>query len=272
MRWLKRLSIALLLSYMFFCAAIYAAQGKLLYFPPQNYLSPADVGVAEMQELELVPQTTSWWSPPISNDKKTIMVFHGNGSSVFSNYHIFMDLIEQGHGVLSVGYPGYPSLTTPSQLTPSQADIVAAGKANYQFLRRQNIPADSIVFYGTSLGSGIAAQLAAIHQPSLLILDAPFNSILDMGEKRMPFLPVKLLMKDKFQSDKALQGLNIPLIWTHGTADRIVPLSQGQKLFDSYTGPKTAHIIPDGRHTNLWGLGVKDVVLGALLSDKPAQP
>jgi len=54
------------------------------------------------------------------------------------------------------------------------------------------------------------------------------------------------------------------MIWMHGTADRIVPLSQGQKLYDSYVGPKQAHIIDDGQHTNLWGLGGREIVIQQL--------
>ena len=71
-------------------------------------------------------------------------------------------------------------------------------------------------------------------------------------------------MKDKFESDKALAGLDVPMIWIHGTADRIVPLSQGRKLYDGYGGPKTAHIIEGGQHTNLWFLGGREIVLNAL--------
>ena len=85
-----------------------------------------------------------------------------------------------------------------------------------------------------------------------------------MGRKHTPFLPVKLLMKDQYKSDRALTGLDIPLIWTHGTADNVVPISQGQKLFDSYRGPKQAHIIQDGQHTNLWGLGAREIIITAL--------
>jgi len=278
MTWVKRLTIGLCLSYILLCAAVYAAQSKLLFSPPQSYLSPSDVGVAAMQEIEIVPQTTSWWAAPRNDeddsgkDKKTVIIFHGNGSAVYGNYHIFADLIAQGHGLLSVGYPGYPAQNMPSQLSPSQAGMTEAAKANYQFVIEQNISPDNIVFYGTSLGSGVAAQLTASHPPSLLILDAPFNSVLDMGKKRMPFLPVSLLMKNKFQSDEALQGLDVPLIWTHGTKDRIIPLSQGQKLYDSYGGPKTAHIIEGGQHTNLWGLGAREIVLGALSLAAQIQP
>jgi len=95
-------------------------------------------------------------------------------------------------------------------------------------------------------------------------MDAPFNSVLDMGRKQIPWLPVSLLMKDTFQSDKALAGLDVPLIWIHGTADSIIPIAQGQKLYDGYKGPKSAHIIEGGQHTNLWFLGGREIVLGAL--------
>lgn len=264
MQWLKRIGVGLLILYLLICAAVFVVQRKLLFFPPQNYLSPTDVGVPNMMELNLSSGTTSWWISPASDDKKVIIFFHGNGSAVFSNYHIFKDLIAQGHGVLSVGYPGYPNNAQTPSLNPSQVGIIDAAKINYQFVLDNNIAPDRIVFFGTSLGSGVASQLTAIHQPSLLILDAPFNSIVDMGRRRIPFLPINLLMKDKFESDKALSGLDVPLIWTHGTNDQVVPMSQGQKLFDEYEGPKIAHIIEGGHHTNLWGLGVREIVLARL--------
>ena len=130
--------------------------------------------------------------------------------------------------------------------------------------RDKGIEPGRLVYFGTSLGSGVASQLAENHPPALLILDAPFNSILDMGRRQLPFLPVKLLMKDQYRSDEAIKNLNVPMIWTHGTADKVVPLTQGQKLYDGYNGPKSAHIIKGGQHTNLWGLGGKTIVLNAL--------
>ncbi|MEP1231053.1 MAG: hypothetical protein ABJG88_10295 [Litorimonas sp.] len=245
-------------------------QRKLLYFPPQNYLSASDVGLANMAEIPFSIngiETTSWWSAPVDDIKPVILFFHGNGSAVYSNYDIFGDLIAQGYGVLSVGYPGYPhkgmDATGPNG-GPSQDKILAVAIKNHEFISGENITPDRIVYFGTSLGSGIASQLAAIHPPQLLILDAPFNSILDMAKKRAPFLPVSLLMQDRFESDKALAGRDVTLIWMHGTDDRIVPIAQGQKLYDGYDGPKTAYIIHRGQHTNLWGLGGRDIVLRAL--------
>ena len=165
-----------------------------------------------------------------------------------------------GHGVWSVGYPGYPG----SEGVPSQAALTLAAERQYEELLNRGHSPENIIFYGTSLGSGVAAQLAAKHKPALLIMDAPFNSVLDMGKKQVPWLPVSLLMKDTFQSDKALANLDVPLIWVHGTADSIIPLSQGQKLYDGYKGPKSGHIIQGGQHTNLWFLGGREIVLNAL--------
>jgi len=256
MKSLKRIVLAALTLYLMAAAAMFMLQRKLLYFPPNLYLDPVAVGVPEMTEI----RGGGWYAPPANPDGKVVMVFHGNGSAIYSNHDIFRDLMNAGHGVWSVGYPGYPG----GNGKPSQAGLTIAAEQQYDWLLEQGIKPENIIFYGTSLGSGVAAQLAAKYPPALLVMDAPFNSVLDMGRKQVPWLPVSLLMKDKFQSDKALAGLDVPLIWVHGTTDRVIPLSQGQKLYDGYDGPKSAHIIEGGQHTNLWFLGGREIVLEAL--------
>ena len=264
MRVLKLTLLAALTLYLIAAAAVFLLQRKLLYFPPNLYLAPVAVGV-DMDEMEYTHDhvtVTGWYGRPAESGHKVVMVFHGNGSAVFSNHDIFRDLMAAGYGVWSVGYPGYPG----SQGKPTEEALVTAAERQYDLLLAQGVMPENIVFYGTSLGSGVAAQLAAKHRPALLVMDAPFNSVLDMGRKQVPWLPVGLLMKDRFESDKALANLDMPLIWIHGTADRIIPLAQGQKLYDGYGGPKTAHIIEGGQHTNLWFLGGRDIVLEALAS------
>jgi len=264
MKWLKRIVLAALGLYLVLIAAIYAVQRKLLYFPPQIYLTPQTVGLEGFEEVILKSETgdslMGFWSPPAGDTHKVVMFFHGNGSAVYSNHDIYSDLAASGIGVLGVGYAGYPG----SEGQPSQPGIESAAVAHYDFLIGQGIQRERLVYFGTSLGSGVASQLAEKYPPSRLILDAPFNSILDMGRQQMPFLPVKLLMKDQYRSDEALKGLDVPMIWMHGTADKVVPISQGQKLYDGYSGPKQAHVIEGGRHTNLWGLGGREIVLKAL--------
>ena len=259
MKFLKLTLLAALTLYLIAAAAVFLLQRKLLYFPPSLYLTPVAVGV-DMTEVEMRfgdygGWATVWYAPPSSPDNKVVMVFHGNGSAVYSNHDIFRELTGAGYGVMSVGYPGYPG-RSPVLAKPTQTTLTLAAEGQYKWLIEEDIKPENIVFYGTSLGSGVAAQLAAKHRPALLVMDAPFNSVLDMGRKQVPWLPVGLLMKDRFESDKALADLDMPLIWIHGTADRIIPIAQGQKLYDGYGGPKTAHIIEGGQHTNLWFLAV----------------
>lgn len=263
---MKRLGMILATIAFFYAVvliAVFFLQRNFLYFPPKVYLSPEAVNVPMVEVTNDSGDVVSWWAPPRDKTKKVVMVFHGNGSAIYSNYDIFNDLIEAGHGVLSVGYPGYPGQSTAK---PTQGRIVESAVQQYEWVLEQGLSQDRIAFYGTSLGSGVAAQLSQTREPSLLFVDAPFNSTLDMAKLTMRYLPVGLLMKDTFRSDQALADKSFPLIWTHGTADTIVPLSQGQKLFDGYRGPKSAHIIEGGDHSNLWALGGREITLNALVN------
>jgi len=112
MRFFKFIILAVFGLYIAVCAVAYTAQRSLLYFPPSDYLLPTDVNLPQMSEIQMqlgdTSSATSWWHPPASDANPVVMVFHGNGSAVYSNYDIFRDLIASGYGVLSVGYAGYP--------------------------------------------------------------------------------------------------------------------------------------------------------------------
>ena len=256
MIWIHRIIFTALLIYAVLIVIAFVAQRKLIYFPPEYYNAPP----AEMTEVKTASDVLGWYSPAAIG-RPTVMVFHGNASSIDSNMHIFRGLRAAGYGVWSVGYPGYPGNRRRDE-TPTQANLVKAAVDQYQHL--SNMGVETIVFYGTSLGSGVASQLSAVHPPELLILDAPFNSALDMARRQMHTFPSSVLMKDKWRSDLALENLEVPIIWIHGTADRVIPISQGQKLYDGYVGPKSSHILTGAGHVNTWRSGGQSVVLDAL--------
>jgi len=270
MRKVKLIILVFIAIYLVICAALFWGQRKLIYIPPLNYVPPKALELTGIQEVEFTGpdyKAASWYAPPRINEAPVIMFFHGNGSAVYSDAHIFKDLMAEGYGVLSVSYPGYPYIHQSAEtrrFRPAQSNIIQAARQNYDFLRGQNIKPEQIVFMGTSLGAAVAAQLAAETSPRLLILDAPFNSMLDMAQMRVAFVPNAFLLRDKYLSDEALQNYDGPMIWLHGTQDRIIPITQGQKLYDGYQGPKTAHIFEGGRHTNLWQIGGRDIVLTRL--------
>ncbi len=256
--------VSLVVLYAIPLVLVYVFQRNFLYFPPNEYLSPSEVGLSAAQEVRLErsdkARVTGWWIAPTKEGAPVIMFFHGNGSAVFSKHAIYSDIAAQGFGVFGVGYPGYPG----SDGRPSQEAIVEAAILQYDWVRRQGVAPERIVFYGTSLGSGAAAQLALERRPAKLILEAPFNAAVEVGQEAMPVFPVHLLMKDKFRSDAALALFDMPLIWVHGTADSVVPFSQGEKLYAAYQGPKTKLTIEGGEHTNLWELGGREFILSEL--------
>jgi len=265
MRILKIIILIGLALYLAGLLFVYTQQRKLMYFPPTNYLTPSDVGLEQAKEITVRSKTgdelLAWWVAPQAR-KPVIMFFHGNGSAVYSNHDIYRDLSASGYGILGVAYPGYPG----SSGKPTEAALVAAAYTQYDFLIDQGTEADSIIFYGTSLGAGVAAQLSKTRKPALIIMEAPFTSALDIARSQLKIYPVSLLMKDTFLSDEALQGSDIPMLWLHGTNDTIISHEMGQHLFEGYDGPKVAHVIQGGQHTNLWFLGGREIILEALAS------
>jgi len=253
MIWTRRILIAIILTYVVITAVAYFAQRNFIYFPPNDYHAPPD----NMTVIKTKSGQIGWYSAA-KEGRPTVMAFHGNASYMDTNLYIYRDLQAAGYGVWVVGYSGYPG----NAGTPTQANIVAGAAEQYEALRSRGV--SNIIYYGTSLGSGVAVQLAKQHGPDVLILDAPFNSMTDMARYLMPILPTGLLLKDTWRSDKTLEELEMPLIWIHGTRDKVIPISQGQKLYDGYQGPKTALVIPNSNHFNTWHNGGREIVLTAL--------
>lgn len=242
---------------------LYTQQRRFLFPAPNIYLSPEAMGVPNMVEVELdtdVGQLTAWWSPPRAGCRSAVMVFHGNGSAVFSNVDVFRDLMGAGYGVWSAAYPGYPG----SAGEASEASLTRAAVIQFDMVRETMGQDGHVHVYGTSIGTGVAAQLSRLRRPDSLFLDAPFYSASDVVKANLWWLPVDRLMKDPFRSHEALKDVDIPLYWSHGTKDTIIPLYHGQRLYDEYRGPKRFVTIDGGDHVNLWGKGAREFVMSAL--------
>ena len=109
-----------------------------------------------------------------------------------------------------------------------------------------------ITLYGRSLGTGIATYLASKNNPKRLILESPYYSMVDVGESRFPFLPVKPLLKYKFPTFQFIQNVSCPITMVHGTDDDIVPYNSAKKLFEVAPKTQTKFInVEGGNHNNL---------------------
>jgi uncharacterized protein len=106
------------------------------------------------------------------------------------------------------------------------------------------------VYFGESLGAGVALALALERPPAALILRSPFSSAVDVGRFHYPWLPVGLLLKDRFPSIERVGRIASPMLFIAGERDRIVPASQTRALFDAASGPKELFVLPDADHND----------------------
>ncbi len=232
------------------CLVMYLAQRKLQYFPDTRHAVPSDYSLEAITDVELTTKDGEtihgWYAKPGDPTKPLILYFQGNAEAIQSRWERAKLFTEEGYGVFMLSYRGYGGSTG----TPTEAGLMLDAQAAYGFLREQGFSDDQLVYWGESLGSGIAVQLAAKHHPRAIILEAPFSSAADVARRSYWFLPVGLLMKDQFKSIDHVGSINAPLFIFHGDADVVVPYGLGQKLFDAAREPKKFHTVEGGGHVD----------------------
>jgi len=111
-------------------------------------------------------------------------------------------------------------------------------KTAVNFLLNKGILEQDIILYGESLGTAVAVEIGQNKNFAGIILEAPFTSMIELGQKYYPFFPVKFLLKDKYESNKKIKNLKSPLLVMHGKKDKIVPFYMGENIFNMANNPK----------------------------------
>jgi fermentation-respiration switch protein FrsA (DUF1100 family) len=245
--------VALVLAglYLILLAAVALNERRLLYFPHALAASPPDSAI-EVVQIETADgeRLVGWYRPPAAG-RPTIVFFDGNGGRLDWQAGRWRDTGAAGVGQLSVAYRGYGGSTG----TPTEAGLHADARAAYAWLTARHAPAD-IVVHGFSLGSGVAVRLASERPIRALILEAPFTATVDVAAERYPFLPVRLLMRDRFESRAHIGRVSAPVLFAHGEADRVVPFRSGQRLYALADPPKRFVRYPGADHTDLPSRGL----------------
>ena len=105
----------------------------------------------------------------------------------------------------------------------------------------KGITEENIIIYGESLGTGVATEIAQKKNFAGIILESPFTSMVAAGKSKYPIFPIKLLLKDKYESDKKIKNIKSPVLIMHGEEDKIVPFWMGEKMFELANEPKYAY-------------------------------
>jgi len=246
--------LALVAGYFSAGAALWASQTHLIFEPARTLVvQPAELGFPVIDMAIPVPGARqslhAWWMPAARPDAKLVLYFHGNDGNVSTSIGKTTLLREIGYSVLAVDYRGYGR---SDGSFPSEASVYEDAEAALAALvgGRLANPRD-IYVYGHSLGAAIAIDLAAKH-PELggLIVESGFTSIYDMArlEPKYEIYPLGLLINQRFESIKKVPELQVPVLYIHGTADRVVPYSMGVALFEHSAGAKRLLTVRGGGH------------------------
>lgn len=264
METLVRILTIAAIAYSLVVALAYFFQRNLLYFPDKTAIPPALTAAPDMQVVALEAADgvalKAWYKAAATGGTRprpTILLFHGNAGNLAYRADKARVFLDRGYGVLLAAYRGYGG----SGGDPSEAGLLADGRAALDFLRQAGVAPETIVLYGESLGSGVAVAMAGEYEVAALLLEAPYSSIADVAASHYGYLPVRWLIKDRFDSLARIGAVRVPLLVVHGERDEIIPNALGQKLFEAANEPKTLRIIPGAQHNNLFTAGGKDALL-----------
>ena len=233
-------------------AFFWATQRQLMYFPAADVPTPGEVGLngVEPVTFETIDGVRlSGWFVAASGPapRVTVLVFNGNAGNRAYRGPLAAALNRHGLQVLLTDYRGFGE--NPG--TPTEAGLAADARAARAFLAgRPDVDSSRLAYFGESLGTAVAVDLALQHPPAALVLRSPFTSMADLGQHHYPFLPVRLLLRDRYATIDKIRRIQAPLLVIAGSGDRIVPLENSRRVYDAAVAPKTLLVVPHADHND----------------------
>jgi uncharacterized protein len=250
MTFLKWTAIVLVIGYLAGLVVLYIKQRDMLFpIPPVGRTTPDAAGLPEAEEHVLTTsdgEKVIIWHLPAKPGRPVILHFLGNGDFLAGRVSRFKGMTADGTGLVALSYRGYAG----SSGAPSEEGLLRDAKAAYAFTTAR-YAAERIVVWGFSLGTGVAVELASEQRVGKLILEAPYTSTVDVAASLFPIVPVSLLMRDPFHSDRRIARVSVPLLIMHGTDDPAIPIRFGERLFSLAREPRQFVRFPGGGHDNL---------------------
>jgi len=207
----------------------------------------------------------------IPEARGVVLYLHGNAGSLRTWGDVARDFTSRGYELFIFDYRGFGKSTGRID---SESQLLDDALAVYERLR-ETTPAERIVVYGRSIGTGMAAWLARTGKPGLLILESPFYSLADLAAHHYPLLPrrlISLILKYPFPTDRWLPEVACPVYLIHGTKDDIIPYDAAVRLEKLIRSPHELIRIEGGGHNDLSEFGAYDQVLDRLLGGTAKRP
>jgi fermentation-respiration switch protein FrsA (DUF1100 family) len=247
---LKVCVVLAVLAYLLLLAVSFVTQRKFLYYPSHVFVALGEAHAnAAFQEISVRTadgiDLKAWYAPSTSKPF-TIVFFHGNADFLANAAQIADPYIAAGYGFLVTEYRGYSGLPG----NPTETGLYNDGRAYMSALEARGVASQNIFLYGHSLGTGVASQMALEFNVAGLMLLSPYLSVPSLAQIHFPFLPARLIALDRFENEKKITKIHVPVLIVNGTADQVIPPSQGRQLFVLANEPKEFHSLPGRGHND----------------------
>ena len=172
------------------------------------------------------PQARTW-----------VLFLHGNSATIASRVNIarYRELRALGLNVMAPEYRGFGGVPG----VPSEPTVYADARAAFEYLTGpRRVDGSRVVVYGWSLGAAVAVDLAASVAEAAVILEGAPASLVAIGEQQYPFFPIRMVMRNPFESIRKVDRVRSPMLFLHSPEDTIVPYGEGRKLYEAAQPPK----------------------------------
>lgn len=264
---MQKLSVRLALTavicglvYAAICAYFWAVQGDKIFEPSALIQSTPDRVGLRYEPVRIASgsaaqrgELSAWWIPAEQSKAPTLLYLHGNYRNISHNLEHAARLHGMGYNLLLVDYRGFGN---SSATKPTEKKVYEDAAAAWDYLVQQrHVPASQIFIYGHSLGGAIAVETALHHADAGgLIVESSFTSMQAMGEMNYGYLPISLLLDQRFDSLAKIAAVRVPVLILHGSWDTRIPVWMAQQLYEQAVQPKFIHVVEGGEHSNNSGI------------------
>ena len=230
---------------------VWLLQRKLIYFPSAHVPDPQSLGVQNVDAVTFPTadglRLNGWFVSRTSRPAAVVLVFNGNAGNRAHRAGFADVLARLGNAVFVFDYRGYGG--NPG--SPSETGLrLDARAARSYLLSRSEVDPEALVYFGESLGTAVAVELASEHPPAALILRSPFTSLAAVGRHHYSWLPVGMLLRDRYATLDRVKTLRAPLLVIAGDRDRIVPFSESRRVFEAANEPKSLLVVANADHND----------------------
>ena len=237
----------IILGYVLVLIFLYFNQRNLMYHPNENNYSD-DQLLVKIEEVKILTEDNiellGWYHKKNLENNKTILYFHGNAGSLENRIHKLNHFNDMNVNFLIIAWRGFSG----NEGSPSEEGLYQDGMSALKWLFDKGVKEKNIVIYGESLGTGVASHLSQYRNFAGVILETPFTSMIDAAKTFYPYIPIKLLLKDRFDNKSKIKNINIPILIMHGEADQIVPFDMGKKIYEIANEPKYSYFTKHDDH------------------------